>query len=60
MDAGVLTLFLAANAEAKPAADNLIVEVYLERGGEGAEGGQPKRRIFIGVLPAFPCEVVKP
>jgi hypothetical protein len=42
--------------------DNLIVNAYTERpaGRQGEGAAKRKRRVFLGVLPAIPIEIVSP
>lgn len=61
---GHLTLVLESGAAATPSGvqDNLIVRAFTERARPGP-GGKPagqKQRIFLGVLPAIPFEIVEP
>jgi len=62
---GGLEVVLKAEGDKAPAgfADNLIIAAYTETmvGRGGKKGGpKKKRRVFIGVLPAIPIEVVGP
>jgi len=60
---GGFSLVVKAAADSPPAgyADNLIVEAYTETTGRpGTPAAQQKRRVFLGILPAIPFEIVKP
>jgi len=60
---GGLALVLKSDDDAAKAgfADNLIVEVFAEFAGrkQGGDAPKQKRRIFLGVLPAIPFEIVQ-
>ena len=57
-----LVLRAAADAPPTGAADNLIVEAFVEMQGgrQGGGAGGQVRRVSLGVLPAIPFEVVRP